>query len=281
MIAKTHRLRLLLILCLGATAADAQRIYRWSDDQGVVHYGPIPRPGATPLDLRSTPRPRPRTVTAVLDGDTVELDGGERVRLLGVNAPEIAHRSHPAEPGGPEAHRFLAGLLQGRRVRLEYGAGKRDPYGRTLAHLFDEHGGNINLSLLRAGHAHVSVHPPDFGHLDEYFRAEAEARRHRAGIWALERYQVQPASRAADLRNSHRLLRGRVRRVEKGKNGWALYLPGQLRVVIGNGDLQRFTTRGIHPSGLLHREIVVAGWVRQRKGHPYLAVHHPGQIEIH
>ncbi len=82
-------------------------------------------------------------VACVLDGDTVDLyacgleNGGETIRMLGINTPEIEHPGEPAECWGDEAAAETSGLLLGREVLVTYDGGKReDLYGRTLAYLW-------------------------------------------------------------------------------------------------------------------------------------------------
>ena len=77
-------------------------------------------------------------VERVIDGDTLVLKGGERVRLIGVDTPETVHPQKPVEYFGKEASKFTRGMAEGKRVRLEYeqGAPQKDRYGRTLAYVY-------------------------------------------------------------------------------------------------------------------------------------------------
>lgn len=81
------------------------------------------------------------------------LADGRSVRLIGVNAPELAHHGRPAEPLAQQAQRRLAELLRdsGQRVRLVNGQQARDHYGRVLAHAFDARGRNLEEQLLAEG----------------------------------------------------------------------------------------------------------------------------------
>jgi micrococcal nuclease len=79
-----------------------------------------------------------RTVTRVIDGDTIVLDGGERVRLIGVDTPETVHPQKPVEYFGKEASAFTRRTVEGKRVRLEYepGPSRTDRYSGTLAYVY-------------------------------------------------------------------------------------------------------------------------------------------------
>lgn len=141
--------------------------------------GPI-RPNQ---DLRSSPRQV--RVHRVLDGDTFETTDGERIRLLGIDAPEVAHHGQPGEKHGREARAALLQLIDGQPVRLQSGAEHQDRYGRTLAWVYDRNQRLINQHLLQHGHAKLLDRyglPPN---LEPQLRqAEASARIQRRGLWA-------------------------------------------------------------------------------------------------
>lgn len=115
-------------------------------------------------------------VTAVVDGDTITLGNGAKVRYLGINAPE------QGQPFFSEALELNRKLVQGKRVRLELDAERQDRYGRLLAYVFvgDE---MVNLRLIREGLAHVLVIPPNLRYAEALLRARQEARAARLGIW--------------------------------------------------------------------------------------------------
>lgn len=113
--------------------------------------------------LRNLPRiERTEVVERVIDGDTIVLEGGERVRLDGIDAPEIGRNG---EPDGVEAKEFVEKFCpSGTEVGLDVDDLKpKDRYGRTIAVVYvkvDNIWINLNAELLRAGHAEVMVIPP-------------------------------------------------------------------------------------------------------------------------
>ena len=133
---------------------------------------------------------RVEEVACVLDGDTVELGecGGESVRLLGINAPEIAH-SDAEEPEcwGPEAASALTALLTGEQVRLEFDATCNDMYGRTLAYLWytDRDGEEqlVNSKMVLEGHARVFEDFDDIRLAERLYAAQADALSAGNGLW--------------------------------------------------------------------------------------------------
>lgn len=126
-----------------------------------------------------------RTVERVVDGDTVVLDGGERVRLLGINTPESVDPRRPVQYFGKEASKFLKTLAEGRRVRLEYDQDRSDRYGRTLAYLYLDDGTFVNAEIVRQGYGFAFTRYP-FRHMEEFRRLEREAREQGRGLWAAQ-----------------------------------------------------------------------------------------------
>jgi micrococcal nuclease len=268
---------LLLGAALAASGpASSAEVYRWSGDDGTVHFTDQPHPNAKRLVVGPS---HWYVVERVLDGDTFILSGGDKVRLIGLNAPELAHRGDPAEPGGQKATRYLRRLIEGHRVRLEYGPQRRDRYGRRLAHVSTEDGVDVNMRLLRQGLAHAVALPPDVTRAKFYFSAEATARRAGRGIWGGSRFQIQPAAEAQRFRNTYRRLRGRVTAAEAKRKYTYLHFARGLIARLANIDRPRFAKAGRPPDGLVGRTLVVRGWIGQRAHHPFVRLRHPLQIE--
>jgi micrococcal nuclease len=127
-------------------------------------------------------RSDPVLVRSVIDGDTIDVSTFGRVRLLGIDAPEIGRGFDTAAPFGREAQVRLASLVLHRWIRLEQEGPAIDTYNRHLAYVMTEDGVCINATLVREGLARISARPP-LSRLDEFKRAEAEARRFRRGMW--------------------------------------------------------------------------------------------------
>ena len=121
-------------------------------------------------------------VRAVLDGDTIDVAGFGRVRLLGIDAPEMGRGFDTAAPFGREARERLTRLVLHRWVRLEQESPMRDAYDRHLAYVMREDGVFVNAVLVREGLARISARLP-LTRLDELKRAEAEAQTFRRGMW--------------------------------------------------------------------------------------------------
>ena len=124
-----------------------------------------------------------RTVVRVVDGDTLLLDGNERVRLIGVDTPESVDPRRPVEHFGKEASAFVRRTVEGRKVRLESGNEARDNFGRTLAFVYMEDGSMLNAEIIRQGYGHAFTRYP-FRYSEQFRAFEREARENQRGLWA-------------------------------------------------------------------------------------------------
>jgi len=116
------------------------------------------------------------TVTYIFDGDTIEVNGEERVRYLGMNTPESGR------PYFSEATNENKKLVEGKEVKLEFDVQTKDQYGRTLAYVWlgDT---MVNLELVRRGFANTYTLPPNVKYKDLFLEAEREARDNCRGLW--------------------------------------------------------------------------------------------------
>jgi endonuclease YncB( thermonuclease family) len=123
-------------------------------------------------------------VERVVDGDTLVLAGGEKVRLIGVDTPETKHPTKPVEPFGPEASAFTKKSVEGQAVTLRFDREKYDRYQRLLAYVYRDDW-CLNEELIRNGLSEcVTKYPFDSSMKDRFRQAEDQARRERRGIWS-------------------------------------------------------------------------------------------------
>jgi micrococcal nuclease len=123
------------------------------------------------------------TVESITDGDTLRVTGSERVRLIGIDTPEV---SGGVECFGREATAHLNALIPpGTPVRLEYDAERTDRYGRTLAYVYRAADDLfVNLAMAADGYAAQMTIPPNVARVDEIGRAVAVARAAGRGLWS-------------------------------------------------------------------------------------------------
>ena len=123
--------------------------------------------------------PSQARVTKVIDGDTIEIAGGFKVRYIGINTPEVYPQR---EWYGLEAWRKNEELVGGKVVRLEKDVSERDRYGRLLRYVYVD-GLFVNAELVRQGYARAKAYPPDTKYQELLERLEAQARAAGRGLW--------------------------------------------------------------------------------------------------
>lgn len=130
-------------------------------------------------------------VTRVIDGDTVEIEGGEKVRYIGIDTPETVDPRKPVQCYGKEASDKNKELVEGKEVKLEKDISETDKYGRLLRYVWL---GDIlvNEYLVKEGYAQVSTYPPDVKYQDRFLAAQREARENKRGLWEACSYFGQP-----------------------------------------------------------------------------------------
>lgn len=122
-------------------------------------------------------------VTRVVDGDTIEIQGGERIRYIGIDAPETVHPSKSVEYFGKEAAEKNRELVEGKRVRLEKDVQDRDEYGRLLRYVWLDDI-MVNAELVRLGYAYSYSLTPNVKYQELFLQFEREAREQGLGLWA-------------------------------------------------------------------------------------------------
>jgi micrococcal nuclease len=135
-------------------------------------------------------------VVKVFDGDTIQLDKGERVRLIGVDTPE-SHQNLKLERDvkklgkskklilamGRKAAAFTETLLYAQRVRLEFDVEQHDRYNRTLAYVYLEDGTFVNQKIIQQGYAYPMTIPPNIKYAHLFKQWFDEARNSNRGLW--------------------------------------------------------------------------------------------------
>ncbi len=149
--------------------------------------------GCQLVDAQPEPPPRTLAVVAIVDGDTITATTPEgervRVRLLGIDAPEVAKDGQPPECGAEDARTALASLIEGRDVALsaDPASDREDRYGRVLGYLAAGEVEDVGTALIEAGMAAAwwprNAAEPTRG--ASYSTAQARAQRHRVGLHLL------------------------------------------------------------------------------------------------
>lgn len=261
-------------------------IYEWVDQNGRNHYSDRQQQDARQLKIAPVASPTANVaanysgsyvpVARVYDGDTILLADDRKIRLLGVNTPEIAGRNKMAETGGQQARAWLQQALDAKQVGLQFDVEKEDKYHRTLAYVFTDDQRFINLELVKRGLATVNIFPPNFKYLDQLLAAQADAERQKLGLWAEAAYAPQRFDRVDDGNyKGWKRVTGKIRGLKQTAKYSYLQFSGDFSVKIENDWLSLFPDLQ-HYVG---KQVEVRGWINRHKQQFSLHVRHPADIK--
>ena len=183
-------------------------------------------------------------VQHVYDGDTVQLKSGEKIRLIGINTPEMNYKKGKPEPFAQEAKSFLARKVNKQRIGIRYGTDKRDKYKRHLAHIFLADGTNIQAALIEKGYAINIAIPPNLWQQTCYQSIERRARSKRTGLWSAKRFQPIDAAKVNQQTLGFRLVKGKIESVKKTRKSIWLNMSNKMSLRISKSDKNYFKS---HP----------------------------------
>ena len=264
----------------GATGQARLRI-NWAPRTGALFVFSCLLAAAPPVIAADCPIPgggEQVSVAHVYDGDTVRLEDGRRLRLIGINAPESGKRGQPPQPLAAQAEATLESLLerQHNTLILRYGTARQDHYGRLLAHAFLQNGDNLAVRLLEQGLATALAVPPNTRAADCYRRIEKRARAARLGIWSLPDYQTVAATKLLADTRGFRIVEGRIRDIRQSRYSIWLQLDGPLVAHIARKDLVNFPAD--YPAALAGRHVEVRGWLKPDKNGLKVNIRHPAAL---
>ena len=118
-------------------------------------------------------------VTRVIDGDTIEISTGEKVRYIGINAPELANRN---ECFAGKARQKNVSLVLNKKVKLVKDVSDKDRYGRLLRYVYIDNL-FVNKTLVEEGYANAATHPPDVKFKDLFIQMQKQAKEQKKGLW--------------------------------------------------------------------------------------------------
>lgn len=159
-------------------------IGRWSSPLSLSQLSISPSPSPSLSQISN-----PYLVSRVIDGDTIELENGDKVRYIGIDTPETLDPRKPVQCFGKNASDKNKELVEGKPVWLIKDISDKDKYGRLLRYVYlgdpdQESSVFVNLELVKQGFAHSSTYPPDIKFQDLFAAAETEARENQRGLWS-------------------------------------------------------------------------------------------------
>ncbi|MDR6233782.1 thermonuclease family protein [Pseudomonas oryzihabitans] len=199
-------------------------------------------------------------VRQVVDGDTLRLVDGRSVRLIGVNAPELGKSGGTAQPYAEAARRRLQALVDASddRLRLVPGVEDADRFGRTLAHVYDRQGHNLEAQLIAEGLGYAVAIAPNTRLAACQAAAEGLARKARLGVWK----QDPAIASTAIVEGGFAVVHGRLQDVERNRGGLWLQLDGDLVVRVPERFADAF--EGVPLRQWIGRTVEARGWISDR-----------------
>lgn len=227
-------------------------------------------------------------VRNVMDGDTIELSNGEKVRYIGIDTPEIRRKEgskwvYDPMPYAEAAMEFNRKLVRGERVRLEFDAQKKDKYNRLLAYVYS---GNkmVNIEMVKEGFAMLYTYPPNVKYVDKFIAAQKEARENKRGIWRdlLLGDSKISTKEARENIGKMRVIDGIVIDTYLTDKMLVLKFRDNFKVVIFRDNLQSFPkAMSRSPDTYLKGKTVrVHGIIKKYKNSPEIVIHDASQLEI-
>lgn len=212
------------------------------------------------------------------DGDTITLSDSRRVRLIGIDTPELGRQGQPHQAGALAARDRLRHLIFSHQQRLDlrYDAEPKDKYGRLLAHAFFSDGSNLVEQLLSEGAGTHIVVPPNTWQTDCYQRVSHSARQQRRGIWDLPAYQPTPIEKLTLRSEGFHIVRGRVSHIGNSATAVWINFVGNFAVRIEREDLAQFDNYNF--ASLVGRSLDAQGWLYARSGQVRMRARHPSAL---
>ncbi len=149
----------------------------------------LPESTISPLPTNTPPTAKTATakVKRVIDGDTIELETGQKVRYIGIDTPETVDPTRPVACFGKEATNFNRQLVEGKFVKLEKDVSETDKYQRLLRYVYidlpDRGQVMVNEELVKEGFAFSLTYPPDVKYQERFLQAQRWAREQLQGLW--------------------------------------------------------------------------------------------------
>ncbi|MBX2824540.1 MAG: thermonuclease family protein [Gammaproteobacteria bacterium] len=221
------------------------------------------------------------TIKFVADGDSVTLTDNRKVRIIGLNTPEL----HPdPQPFAAAARNRVRELLQqaGNQVTLVPGPERRDRHGRFLFHVILPDGTPLAETLIREGLGVQSAVAPNTTCAEHYRTAESGARSAKRGLWADDSFWRRSFRKLKRTETGFHLVQDRVAAVRISRDRGTITLKHgveiQLQLPV---DLQSVDGQTLRLNQLTNRMVEIRGWVYRVRGVPQIQLHAATNLTVY
>ncbi|MCW8988559.1 MAG: thermonuclease family protein [Gammaproteobacteria bacterium] len=219
-------------------------------------------------------------VAHVFDGDTIQLESGYKLRLIGINTPERGRDGNQDQPFYTEAKTQLLQIIKNNQYQINiiFGQDKHDRYKRLLAHIFTHDGKNISELLLKKGLGYNIAIAPNIKFLKCYSDAENHAKKFKRGIWNHPFSTPVNASSISKSKLGFQRVTGTVQRLGESRSSFWLNLDEKFSLKIQKKYLPQFTD--YHPKSLVNKKLIAQGWIYLKNNEYRMSIKHPASIQI-
>lgn len=225
-------------------------------------------------------------VLRVIDGDTIELSNGEKVRYIGIDTPEIRKKEgtrwiYSPRPYAEAAKNFNRKLVAGKRVKLEFDVEKRDRHKRLLAYVYAGEK-MINLEMLKQGYAMLYTYPPNVKYVEKFIEAQRFARENKKGLWGEMAEDIISSAEAGQNVGLIKMVETQVYNTFLSDKVLILNCRDNFKVVIFRKNLLYFPKEALRSPEIYfkHKNIRVCGVIKVYRGAHEIVLRDPSQLEI-
>jgi micrococcal nuclease len=214
----------------------------------------------------------------VFDGDTILLQDGRKIRLIGINSPELARKGKSSQAFAKKAKIQLKRILSAyQKINLSYDLVTKDKYNRTLAYVYLPDGTDVQVQMLRLGLATSIVIMPNEKNLNCYREWEAKARKKQYAIWQQEIFKKVNAKniRVKAKSKTYRFVKGKVTSVTIKSQRIIVQLDNNLSIKLSGKAYIAYKEQP-----LLGRYMLARGLIYLYRKKPGMSIFHPANIKI-
>ena len=228
--------------------------------------------------------PERAIVKWVYDGDTLLLRDKRKIRVIGIDTPEVKHHKQKAQAYAAKAREALRELLKrfNYHVFLRYGDERKDRYSRVLAHVYLPDGTNISNWLLERGFAKTMAFPPNIKLAKCYKKSEEAAQKQSLKIWRYKKNQIKTVDSLSQRASGYVRLKGVIKKIKRHKKSFVAIFKGHnkrpVRIKIKKKNQKYF--KSLKLDKLRNKTILVTGTLKSRYGKRTIYVSYPTQLKI-